>query len=161
MNIHHAVSPLGPTAPVGENLLAGVAIRIELPPSQHHLAVERYEAVRKHIEREGSPLHDRVVWFYAHGSMAIKATIKSQRREDGYDIDIVSELNLPAWMTPAQILDVLYEAIRGEKGSMYYDMTERQTRCVTIYYADGMHLDVTPSRPIPSSARRRAWAREE
>lgn len=57
---HYAVLPLGPTAPVGEILLAGVAIRIELPPSLHRLAVERYEAVRKHIEREGSPLHDKV-----------------------------------------------------------------------------------------------------
>lgn len=156
MNNHHAVPPLGPTAPVGEILLAGVAIRIELPPSLHQLAVERSEAVGKHIEREGSPLHDKVAWFYPQGSMAIKATIKSRRREDGYDIDIVSELNLPAWMTPAQILDVLYEAIKGEKGSMYHDMVERQTRCVTIYYADGMHLDVTPSMLLDENDPRRS-----
>jgi hypothetical protein len=34
--------------------------------------------------------------------------------------------------------------IRGERGSMYYDMTERRTRCVTIHYADKMHVDFTP-----------------
>ena len=156
MNDHRANPPPGHTAPIGEILLAGVAIRIELPPSLHRLAVERFEAVRKHIERDGSPLHDKVVWFYPQGSMAIKATIKSHRRADGFDIDIVSELNLPAWMTPAQILDLLYETIRGEPGSLYYDMVERQTRCVTVYYADGMHLDVTPSMLLDESDPRRS-----
>jgi Second Messenger Oligonucleotide or Dinucleotide Synthetase domain len=145
MNEHYNNPPLGPTAPTSEMLLAGVAIRIELPPSQHRLAVERYEAVRTYIERPDSPLHDRVAWYYPQGSMAIRATIKSHRGEDGFDIDIIAELNLPHSCTPAQILDILYDAIKGEKGSRYYDVVERQTRCVTVYYADGMHLDITPS----------------
>ncbi|MBK9080726.1 MAG: nucleotidyltransferase [Rhizobiales bacterium] len=137
--------PLGPTAPVGEILLAGTAIRIELPPSLHQLAVDRYEAMRKHIERPDSPLHDRVRIFYPQGSMAIRATIKSRRRVDGFDIDIVAELILPLSLTPAQVLDLLFEAINGPPGSKYHGMVERQTRCVTVYYADGMHLDVTPT----------------
>jgi hypothetical protein len=37
MSIHQAL--LGSTAPVGEILLADTAIRIELPPSKHKLAV--------------------------------------------------------------------------------------------------------------------------
>lgn len=156
MNYHQAVPPLGPTAPIGEILLAGVAIRIELPPSQHQLAVERYEAVRKYIEREGSPLHDKVAWFYPQGSMAIKATIKSRRREDGYDIDIVCELLLPVATSPAEFLDLLFEAIKGEPGSMYHDMVERQTRCITVHYADGMHLDVTPSMLLDENDPRRS-----
>lgn len=137
--------PLGPTAPVGEILLAGTAIRIELPPSLHQLAVDRYEAIRKHIERPDSPLHDRVRIFYPQGSMAIRATIKSRKRSEGFDIDIVAELILPLSMTPAQVLDLLFEAINGPTGSRYNGMVERQTRCVTVYYADGMHLDVTPT----------------
>ena len=145
MNDLWNVTPLGPTAPVGEILLAETAIRIELPPSLHQLAVDRYEAVRKHIERPDSPLRDRVTWFYPQGSMAIRATIKARRREDGFDIDIVAELILPPGLTPAQILDLLFEAINGPRGSMYHGMVERQTRCVTVFYADGMHLDITPS----------------
>lgn len=156
MNNLYSTPPLGPTAPVGEILLAGVAIRIELPPSLHKLAVERYEAIRKHIERPDSPLHDRVAWFYPQGSMAVRATIKSHRREDGFDIDVVAELILPQTMTPAQVLNLLYQAIKGENGSMYHDMVERQTRCVTVYYADGMHLDVTPSLLLDENDPRRS-----
>jgi hypothetical protein len=137
--------PLGPNAPVGELLLAETAIRIELPPSLHKLAVERYEAIRKHIERVGSPLQDRVRIFYPQGSMAIRATIISRRRADGFDIDIVAELILPLSTAPAAVLDLLFEAINGPVGSQYHGMVERQTRCVTVNYADGMHIDVTPT----------------
>lgn len=137
--------PLGPSAPVGELLLAETAIRIELPPSLHTLAVDRFHAVRKYIEREGSPLCGKVRIFYSQGSMAIRATIRARKREDGFDIDIIAELILSHTLAPAQVLDILFEAINGEKGSLYYSKVERQTRCITVYYEDGMHLDITPS----------------
>lgn len=156
MNNLWKVPPLGPTAPVGEILLAETAIRIELPPSLHQLAVDRYEAVRKHIERPNSPLHDRVTWFYPQGSMAIRATIKAKRREDGFDIDIVAEIVLQPGLTPAQVLDLLFQVINGPSGSMYHGMVERQTRCVTVFYADGMHLDITPSELLDEHDPRRS-----
>jgi hypothetical protein len=77
MNNIRLETPLGPYAPAVEILLAGTAIRIELPPSLHCLAVERYEAVRGHAERQGSPLRDRIRIFYPQGSMAIRSTIRS------------------------------------------------------------------------------------
>jgi Second Messenger Oligonucleotide or Dinucleotide Synthetase domain len=148
--------PLGSTAPVGEILLAETAIRIELPPSLHQLVVDRYEAVRKHIERAESPLRDRVTWFYPQGSMAIRATIKARRREDGFDIDIVAELVLPPKLPPAQVIDLLFQAIDGPPGSMYHGMVERQTRCVTVFYADGMHIDITPAELLDELDPRRS-----
>lgn len=145
MNNHLNQSPLGPNAPVGELLLAETAIRIELPPSLHRLAVQRYETIRKHIERVESPLHDKVRIFYPQGSMAIRATILSRKRADGFDIDIIAELILPHSTAPAVVLDLLFEAINGSHGSAYHGKVERQTRCVTVHYADGMHLDITPT----------------
>ena len=146
----------GSGTPIGELLLAETAIRIELPPGQHKIAVERYESVRTHIERPDSPLHDRVTWFYPQGSMAIGATIKSRKRSDGYDIDIVAELDVPPDLDPGEILDLLFEATNGPTGSRYHGMVERQTRCVTVYYADGMHLDITPSVLLDAADPRRS-----
>lgn len=148
--------PLGPEAPVGELLLAETAIRVELPPSLRRKAIERYEAVRNHIEREGSPLQDLVVWFYPQGSMAIRATIRARRRDDGYDIDIVAELSLPANTPPETALDLLFDALNGPTGSRYHGQVERQSRCVTVHYADGMHLDVTPSVLIDAQDARKS-----
>lgn len=149
--------PLGPAAPIAEVLLAETAIRIELPPSQHALAVERFGAIRKHIERPTSPLFDKVAWFYPQGSMAIRATIKSRKRDEGFDIDIVAELKLPNSMTPESVLDLLFDSVKGPAGSKYHDMVERQSRCVTVHYADGMHLDITPSILIDESDPRKSW----
>ncbi len=152
-----APSVLGAEAPLGEILLAETAIRIELPPSLHRLAVDRYGAIRKHIERPDSPLSDRVSLFYPQGSMAIGATIKARRREDGYDIDIIAELLLPTTAAPAGVLDLLFEAVNGHPGSQYHGKVIRQTRCVTVEYEDGMHLDVTPSTLLDESDPRKSF----
>jgi hypothetical protein len=156
MNKFNNNLPLGPSAPIGEILLAETAVRIELPPSLHRLAVDRYEAVRKYIERDTSPLAGRVRIFYPQGSMAIRATIRSRKREDGFDIDIVAELILPPTTTPAAVLDLLFAAINAEAGSLYHGKVERNTRCVTVHYEDGMHLDITPSVLIDERDPRRS-----
>jgi hypothetical protein len=126
-------------------LLADIAIRIQLSPTNYAKAVSRYETINEHIEREGSPLHDRVQLFYPQGSMAINATIASRLTTDHHDIDIVAQLDLPENSTPRAPLDMLYKAIKGDPSSRYYDCTKRQTRCVTVLYADGMHIDITPA----------------
>jgi hypothetical protein len=156
MKEFNRIEPLGPSAPIGEILLAETAIRIELPPSLHRLAVQRYEALRKYIERDASPLAGRVRIFYPQGSMAIRATIRSRKREEGFDIDIVAELILPLATAPAVVLGLLFAAINGEKGSLYHGKVERNARCVTVHYEDGMHLDITPSLLIDELDLRRS-----
>jgi hypothetical protein len=125
-----------------DQLLVDVAVKIQLPPSLHEKAVEHYRAINKHLDREDSPLRYRVVEFYPQGSMAIGATIKSGDEDDIFDIDLVAEVILPG-KKPGEVLDLLFDAINGPKGSIYHGMVERQTRCVTVNYRD-MHLDVTP-----------------
>lgn len=141
------VQLLGQTAPLSERLLAEVSIKVELPERLHTIAVERCETLKTYIERSGSPLAGLVDFFYPQGSMATGSTIQSHKRGEGYDIDVVAELRIDRNATPAAVLDALYLAIRGEKGSRYYDMTKRQTRCVTVEYGGEylMHIDVTPS----------------
>ncbi len=131
------------TEPV-DLLLADVAIRVQLSRTDYGKAVERYETINEWIEREDSPLNDRVQLCYAQGSMAIGATIASRLRTDEFDIDVVAQLELPFNVSARDALDLLFEAIRGAPGSRYYRMAKRRTRCVTVEYADDMHLDVTP-----------------
>lgn len=135
-----------PQDPFGEPLdaiLAQVAVNIQLPPGLHAKAVERYEAVGGYIGRLGSPLHGRVSSFYPQGSMAIDATISTRGTDEEYDIDAVAEI-IGGYEGPEALLDVLEAALDGYPVSKI----ERKTRCITLYYADGMHLDVTPSRRI-------------
>ncbi len=66
-------------------------------------------------------------------------------------------LLLDADTAPGEVLDQLYRAIRGKPGARYYEMTERRTRCVTVRYADAMHLDVTPMVRRPATRERESW----
>ena len=138
-------------------LLADVAIRVQLSRTDYDKAVSRYRTINGWIERDGSPLKDRVELFYPQGSMTIGSTIASKLRTDEFDIDVIAQLNLPTAVAPREPLDLLFEAIRGEPGSRYYQMTKRRTRCVTVDYGDGMHLDVTPVLRMVSTPERQSW----
>ena len=140
--INPSQSPLTDPADI---LLADVAIRIQLNRTDYNKAVQRYQTINDWIERDESPLKDRVELFYPQGSMAIGATIASKLKTDEFDIDVVAQLDLPTNVSPKEVLDLLYKAIRGKPGSRYYWKTKRRTRCVTVDYSDDMHLDVTPS----------------
>src|SRR5262245_49973358 len=101
MNRNVATSTIRRTAfEPADVLLADVAVSVQLPPSLHEVATERYETIRNWIERAGSPLADLVLRFYPQGSMAIDATIASKAKNDEFDIDIIAELNLPANVDP-------------------------------------------------------------
>ena len=138
-------------------LLADVAIRIQLRPTHYNMAVERYQKICKLIERGNSPLKDYVDLFYPQGSMAIGATIASKLKTDEFDIDIAAQLDLPECVLPNEPLDLLFEAIRGEPGSQYYEMTKRKPRCITVSYSDKMHLDVTPLIRRKDTRERESW----
>ena len=137
-------------------LLADVAIRIQLSRTDYDKAVRRYETISEWIERDGSPLVDLVTLFYPQGSMAIGATTAA-RGTDEFDIDVVAQLLLAENVSPSIALDMLYEAVRGEPGSRYHRMTKRRTRCVTVEYQDGMHIDITPAVRRWGTPDRESW----
>ena len=132
-------------------ILADIAINVQLPPGSHQFACERYEAVRRYIERPGSPLENRVIRFYPQGSMSIDATISTRGTDDQYDLDVVAQLMLPPDIAPSVPLDLLELALKG------YPVERpitRQTRCITVNYADGMHIDVTPASRLHTPGER-------
>ena len=90
----------GPLTHYTDQLLAEIAARIQLSPSRHRQAVQRYETVAKWLERDGSLLQGNVSQMYPQGSMAIGATILSRNSDDRYDIDVSAELDLPQDSSP-------------------------------------------------------------
>jgi len=126
-------------------VLADIAVNVQLPPGLHEKADGRYKSVRTYAEREGSPLNGKVLHFYPQGSMAIDATISTRGTDDEYDLDIIAQV-VDEGADPDVVLDELAAALDGYPTSK---SVERQTRCVTVRYADGMHLDVTPAVRLP------------
>lgn len=125
-------------------MLADVAIRIQLSPTDYQRAVDHYHAIHEWIERDASPLFGLVLDFYTQGGFAIGATVARHATDDEFDIDVMAQLSCRTDVDPELVLSTLDEAIRAESGSRYHDKADRKTRCSTVYY-DGMHLDVTPT----------------
>jgi hypothetical protein len=134
-------STANPFSTALDRILAEIAFNVQLPPSLHRKATDRYKAVRTFLEGTHA-FEDQIEHFYPQGSMAIDATISNRGTEDEFDIDIVAQLGGRfRGMKPNDILDELFDALGGYQGLKVV----RQTRCVTIYFADGMHLDITPA----------------
>lgn len=125
-------------------MLADIAVRIQLSPTDYLLAIQHYNAIAEWIDNKESPLHGLVELFYTQGGFLINATVARHSTDDEFDIDGVSQLALRAGIDPEQALVLLHQSIRRERGSRYYDKVERKTRCSTVNY-DKMHLDVTPA----------------
>jgi hypothetical protein len=125
-------------------MLADIAIRIQLTPTDYTAAVDHYEAINEWIDREESPLHGRVQLLYPQGGFMIGATTARHSTDADFDIDVMAQIAWPANIDPEVALSTLHGAIRGELGSRYYDKAERKTRCSTVHYV-GMHLDLTPA----------------
>jgi hypothetical protein len=124
-----------------DRILAEIAFSVQLPPSLHAKACQRYKAVREYLEGT-TAFQDQIEHFYAQGSMAIDATISTRGTDDEYDIDIVAQLGgRYRHMTPLAILQALAVSLRDYP----VQKVVQQTRCVTLFYADNMHLDVTPA----------------
>ncbi|MGM4905513.1 nucleotidyltransferase domain-containing protein [Tardiphaga sp. 866_E4_N2_1] len=128
-------------------MLADVAIRIQLSPTDYQLAVDHYHAINEWLERDDSPLTGHVRDFYPQGGFAIGATVARHSTDDEFDIDVMADIDYRPDVDPEDALATLHDAMRGERGSRYYVKTDRKTRCSTVNY-DGMHLDVTPTARI-------------
>lgn len=129
---------------IQDYLLADVAIRIQLSPTAYKKAVERYEAINSYLDRPDSTLYNRIEIFYPQGSMAIGSTIASNLTTDHFDLDTVAQLLISPQSNPAEVLDLLFNALNGSPGSRYYGKVTRNSRCATVEYGDGMRIDVTP-----------------
>lgn len=131
-------------AETAEQLLIDVARRIQLSPEKHAKAETAYEALCQHIDREESPLHGMVGDCYPSGSFGIGAVVASRVRANQHDLDVVLELNVNPDTAPAVLLGALFNAVKGEEGSRYFDKTSLNSRCVTVEYADGFTVDLMP-----------------
>ena len=133
-----------------DRLLAQIALELQLPPSLHDQVGGRYEAVRRKLESTPE-FENAIEHFYPQGSMAIDATISTRGTDDEYDLDIVAQLGGRfRRMSPLSILVELERALSDYPVSA----VKRQTRCVTLYYADKMHLDITPGFRASSGVER-------
>jgi hypothetical protein len=126
-------------------LLALICEDLQLPPSVHDLAEQRYHAIGAWLGREGSMLAAWRPTIYPQGSFRIGTNLHPLAGDE-FDLDLVCELDLglkPA--SPLVVLNMVEQRLRQH--SSYAGMVERKKRCIRLTYAREFHLDVLPARP--------------
>lgn len=119
IRIHH--TGIDPFEDHLDGLLAKIAFILQLPPSLHEKATDRYKAVREYLEGTAA-FQDQIEHFYVQGSMAIDATISTRGTEDEYDIDIVAQLGGRfLTMPPLEILKELERSLNGYRACGLFD----------------------------------------
>src|ERR1700712_4424219 len=85
-------------------MLADIAIRIQLSPTDYQRAIEHYHAIHEWIERDASPLFGLIEDFYTQGGFAINATVARHATDDEFDIDVMTQLTYRTDVDPEFIL---------------------------------------------------------
>jgi hypothetical protein len=134
-------------------LLMDVARRIQLTKTKHEIAETNFRALCQYVDREGSPLENKVIECYPSGSFATGTAIALRVAKDQHDVDVVMELDISSNSAPKVVLDVLFLAINGQEGSRYNGKVTQNSRCVTVEYGDGTTVDLMPIARISGPER--------
>ena len=129
-----------------DDLLRRICDQIQLPPSRYQLAVDRYEAVCRWLEADGSgvaPFHPSI---YPQGSMRIGTTVRPVGRNE-HDLDFVCEVlaHPSSFVSPLQLLKLIEGRLREHR--VYASILEVKNRCVRLNYANEFHMDILPACP--------------
>ena len=141
-----------------EAALMDVGRLIQITPTMHQQADDHVAGLVRHLNRAGSPLEGRVDESYPSGSFAIHTATRSRIRREQHDADAVIEVDGILYADPQVVLDEIHAAVKGKPGSRYHDYPiERNSRCVTITYPDGVTVDLMPVARLPNTPDRVAY----
>src|SRR5437588_12074471 len=114
-------------------LLLEVCDGLQLRPSRHELAVERYGTVNEVLEKAGSPFRFLRPRIFPQGSMALGTTCKPV--EGPHDLDFVLQIDAPHWRwQPLTGLSALYEFLASNEN--YHKMISPKNRVARVPYTD-------------------------
>jgi hypothetical protein len=125
-----------------DSLLFEVCENLQLSPTQHQKAVDRYSAIARTLDGPNSPFNQIESNLYPQGSMRLGTTVKPI---DGpHDLDFVCEFNVShTSVNPMVLLNAMYKVF--EDHGVYGGMVELKKRCVRIVYKDDFYLDILPA----------------
>lgn len=137
-----AMNDLAVRADALDLLLFDVCDNLQLSPTQHQKAEDRYHAIAKVISSVNSPFRFVDSDIYSQGSMRLRTTVKPV--DNPHDLDLVCEFNVPHHeVNPMTLLDSMFNLF-SEHG-VYGGMITKKNRCVRIEYKDEFWLDILPA----------------
>jgi hypothetical protein len=137
-----ALNELAARADALDLMLFDVCDNLQLSPTQHQKAEDRYHAIAKVISAANSPFSCWDSNLYPQGSMRLRTTVKPI--DTPHDLDLVCELDVShKLLDPMALLDDMFKLFCDH--GVYGGMVTRKNRCVRIEYKDEFWLDILPA----------------
>lgn len=128
-----------------DQLLEYSCRELQLSPTNHGIADQRYHSVGEWLAAEGSPLQQLKPIIYPQGSFCIGTTVYPLGRNE-HDLDFVCEMAVDYQRMPAlDMLNAVEQRLRAH--TTYASMVERKKRCIRLNYAGKFHMDILPAAP--------------
>lgn len=137
------------------DVLDQVAIELDIPPHKYKEAVERFDAIKRHLEEGDYPESTPPPYIYLQGSFQLGTVIRPIKsgNEGGFDIDIVCEVNRDKDSDdPETLKDEVGAEVKGYAKENSMDRPKNGRRCWALNYAPdsegiSFHVDILPCVP--------------
>lgn len=136
--------------------LDNIAEALDIPPSKHKQAVDRYESIGEWLDADDSPLQEYSPEVYPQGSFRLGTVVRpvKEGEEVEFDIDLVCKLDRRKEdAEPGELKHTVGDRLKEH--DTYRKMLKPEgRRCWTLQYAEedgvGFHMDILPALPEDS-----------
>lgn len=141
------------------DVLSQVAIELDIPPHKYAEAMNRFEAIKRHLEagdyRDATPPPA----VYLQGSICLGTVIRPIEggNDCGYDVDIVCEVDREKdGDDPKDLKNEVGAEVKGYANENNMEGPHNGKRCWALTYAPdsegiGFHIDILPCLPDPDA----------
>jgi hypothetical protein len=137
------------------DVLNQVAIALDIPPHKYKEAMERFDAIKRHLEDGEYPGSTPPPSVYLQGSFRLGTVIRPVKggKECGFDLDIVCQVDRAKdGDAPATLKDEVGAEVKGYAEPNGLRPPDNGRRCWSLNYAPdgegiGFHVDVLPCLP--------------
>ena len=134
-----------------DDVLEGIAVALDIPPSKYEEAIKHYESIGAWLDRDNSSIAKYDPEISPQGSFLLGTVTRPLTDTEEYDVDLVC---LIGGTKQDFTQKTLKEAVGKEvtsyaKAHGLENPPEEQRRCWTLHYADGaqFHMDIVPALP--------------
>lgn len=141
-----------------DDVLNGLAEAVDISPAKYKEAVERYQALGRHLDREGSAIKHMDPLISPQGSFLLGTVNRPWDDREVYDLDLVCRL----LARRSDLSQAELKSMVGAEVALYakehgMQKPEDHRRCWRLNYAESatFHMDILPAIPDSEGYRRR------
>ena len=137
------------------DILDSIALELDIPPHKYKEAMDRFDAIKRHLGAGDYPASIPPPRVYLQGSFRLGTVVRPAKggKDCGFDIDIVCEVNRDKDRDkPETLKNQVGDEVKAYAKKNGMDQPKNGRRCWALRYAPdsegiGFHVDILPCLP--------------